>query len=142
MEAVSFLRGGLSARFGTSYVDAELTEDAPGLGEKGTRLPGAPKFTANFGLQRDFSVSGHNAFARGDYFYIGEYHSFISEGFEQAGDYGRLDMRAGIRFENFSVTVFGTNLTNEDALVGVAGPVEGWRIRPRTVGLEFRYDHY
>ena len=141
LEAISYLRDGLSARFGTSYVNAELTEDAAGLGEKGTRLPGAPEFTANFGLQYDFTVSGHDAYARGDYFYIGEYYSFINRAFEQAGDYGRLDMRAGIGFENFSVALFGTNLTNEDALVGVAGPVEGWRIRPRTIGVEIRYDY-
>lgn len=141
LEASYLLQDGLLARFGTSYVNAELTEDAESLGEKGTRLPGAPEFTANLGLQYDFVVSDRNAFVRGDYFYIGEYYSFISRAFEQAGDYGRLDMRAGINFDNFSVALFGTNLTNEDALVGVSGPVEGWRVRPRTIGVEIKYEH-
>lgn len=143
LELTYYLSDGLLARFGTAYVDAELTEDAESLGEKGTQLPGAPEFTANFGLQYDFNVAGHEAFARGDYFHIGEYYSFIREQFAQAGDYGRLDMRGGIRFDNnFSVELFGTNLTNEDALMGVSGPVIGWRVRPRTVGVEIKYEHW
>lgn len=132
----------LLLNFGVSYVQAELTADAPSLGSKGDRLPGAPKHNFNLGLQYNFAIVGYASFIRSDYYYVGGFYNNLQETGIEAGDYGRWNARGGINFNNISVEVFANNITDEDALTWVdfePGPI-GYHLRPRTFGVSVGYN--
>jgi len=52
-------------------------------------------------------------------------------------------MSAGVTLNQFEVELYAKNLTNEDALVLVDASAyndsRAWRLRPRTLGLNVRY---
>jgi len=131
-----------SMNYGLSYVKAELTNDAPGLGSSGDRLPGSPETQASLGLQADFDVAGRPMFARADIAHIGEYYNNLQELGPSAGDYTTVNLRIGVDINNsVSVDVFGRNLTDEEGLTWVETEIGDGRanyIRPRTIGLELR----
>lgn len=143
---------GLRLDLGVGYTKAELAEDAPGLfppSFKGDRLPGSPEVSANLSAQYDFEVAGHKAFVRADSFYTGEFYGdLLQTPGVRAGDYIKVDARAGVAIKNLSVELFVRNLTNEDAFTwrGVGGrtsgavtPDFGYRLRPRTIGVQLGY---
>ncbi len=140
--------GGLQLTAGGGYTKAELSKDAPGITgqpKAGARLPGAPHLNANLGAQYDFRIAGHKAFVRVDSFYTGEFYGDLLEtpGL-RAGEYIKVDARAGIAFGPLSAELFARNLTNQDdftwrGLSGGANPFFGYRLRPRTVGLQLGY---
>jgi len=49
--------------------------------------------------------------------------------------YRNWGARAGMAFERFNVELYGTNLTGENALVGVYNLNRGWRLEPRMIGV-------
>lgn len=132
--------------FGGSWIDAQLTKDAPLQGwSSGDNLPGTPDVNANIGLQYEFTISNHKAFLRGDSIYVGPFHSLIGQELE-AGDYVKLDVTARVEIGNFDIDLFARNLTNEDAFTyhstfALPGLSEffGYQLRPRTVGLQVGY---
>ena len=129
--------------FGGSYVDAELTEDAVSLGgQSGDRLPGAPDYSLNLGLEYDFEFAGNPSYVRGDYAYVSGFHNDLAETSIEAGDYGRVNIKTGMKIDNFHVELFGNNLTNEDAITWPGTFVISARINrlmPRTLGLNVGY---
>lgn len=146
---VSFLLAtGLRIDVGGSYNDAELTEDAPGLGvTAGARLPGSPKVNANLSAQYDFDVVGRRAFVRADSLYAGEFYGDLQETPAlAAGGYATIDVSGGVALGAFGVGIFVRNLTDKSAFTyrGNArrprDPDFGSRLRPRTVGLQLTYD--
>lgn len=147
LQASVFVADGLRVDLGGGYTKAELSEDAPGLGaQDGARLPGSPKFSANLAAQYDFNLSGHNAFVRADSVYTGKFYGDLLESpGTEAGGYTKIDARAGVAVRNLSVELFVRNLTNEDAftwrtiIVGNTNPFLGYRLRPRTVGIQLGY---
>jgi outer membrane receptor protein involved in Fe transport len=132
------LRGDLSA----SYTDAEVAETVDGLGNKGDRLPGSPRYSYNLGLQYDFDVGQIPAFLNGNLNYRGElFNDFAADG-ASAGDYHVLDVRGGVTLGNAQVALFVKNLTNTDEFVWVSqlfNDGRAYRLRPRTIGLEVGY---
>ncbi len=144
-DASYYAENGVSVDLAASYVDAELTgsaEQLGGLGQPGDRLPGSPKYTFNVGLQYDFEISGNEAYVRGDYAYIGGFHVDLAQERDELGDYGKLDLNAGIRLDRFDLSLFAHNLTNEDNLTSMSfffAP-RGTRLRPRTVGIRLGYN--
>ncbi len=147
MQASFLVIEGLKLTAGGGYTEAELTRDAPALlATKGARLPGAPRVSANLGAQYDFQIAAHKAFVRADSFYAGEFYGDLLEtpGLK-AGEYIKVDARAGIAFGPLSAELFVMNLTNQDDFTwrGISGgtnPFFGYRLRPRTVGLQLSYD--
>jgi len=131
-----------SLNYGASYVQAELTADAAGLGNSGDRLPGAPEFQASLGLQADFSMAGRPVFARADIAHTGEYFNNLQEQGVNAGDFTTLNVRIGADItERVSLDFFARNLTGEEGLTWVETEIGDGRanfIRPRTIGLELR----
>jgi len=130
--------------FGASYVDAELAEDAPGLGVKGDRLAGSPKYNISAGLQYEFDAGAHKGFVRGDFVYVGGFFNNLQQIGTEAGNYSQLNVKAGIDFDQFSVEIFGNNLTNSDELTWVGTVFSGaderaYRLKPRTFGLNVGY---
>lgn len=140
-EATYLVTSGLIATLGMAYVNSELAEDAPSLGPKGARLQGVPEVNGHFGLKYDFTMLGLESFIRGDYSYIGEYPVLLNNPAE-GGGYGRLDIRFGVKVGHISIQAYGNNLTGEDAILTMRTvPVEGWRVRPRTIGVEMTYQY-
>ncbi len=143
---------GLTLDFGGGYTRAELAKDAPGLlgsPKKGARLPGSAEVNANLSAQYEFDVSGHRAFVRADSFYTGEFFGdLLQTPGLRAGDYIKLDARAGVAIRNFSIELFVRNITDEDdftwrsTTVAFAAnqPFFGYRLRPRTIGVQLGYD--
>jgi iron complex outermembrane recepter protein len=146
LQATLFVANGFKLDFGGSYNDAKLSRDAPGLTTpafEGDRLPGAPRVNANFAAQYDFNVAGHRAFVRADSFYTGEFYGdLLQTPALSAGEYVKVDARAGVAMKNLSLELFVRNLTNEDAFTwrGLATtPAIAYRLRPRTVGVQLGY---
>ncbi len=138
---------GLTLTLGGGYMEAELSKDAPAVrgAVKGARLPGAPRVSANLGAQYEFQIAAHKAFVRADSFYTGDFYGDLLEtpGL-RSGDYIKVDARAGIAFGPLSAELFVKNLTNADdftwrGLTGGTNPFFGYRLRPRTVGLQLGY---
>jgi outer membrane receptor protein involved in Fe transport len=118
-----------------SYVDTEFLDDL--AGKQGQQLPFAPENSASVGVQYSFDLANRESYVRADWSYVDE--SLTSLGAPDVvttDSYSKLDMRAGIRFERFDLAIFGSNLTDENALVGVFNLDRGWRLRPRTIGIE------
>ena len=128
--------------YGLSYVETELTADAPGLGSSGDRLPGSPEFQASLGVQADFSLAGRPIFARADIAHTGEYFNNLQEQGTGAGDFTTVNLRIGADLsERISLDLFVRNLTDEEGLTWVETEIGDGRanyIRPRTIGVELR----
>jgi iron complex outermembrane receptor protein len=141
---------GLRLDLGAGYTDAQLTSDVPEQGFRdGDRLPGSPKVNANLGAQYDFGIGTHEAFVRFDSLYTGEFYGDLSSSpGTRSGDYVKLDARAGVKIRQLSVELFIKNLTDEDAYTwrgqagaasGIRTPDFGYRLRPRTIGVQLGY---
>ncbi len=127
-----------------SYIDAEFKEGNEPIGLlPGTRLPQSAQWNGAIGLQYDFTLFENAAFWRGDLSYISDYISGgpgnLRNGVADSGDYTKLDMRAGVSLGNLDVEIFATNLTNEDAVTAEFLGGRGWRLNPRTMGVNLRH---
>ncbi len=121
-----------------SWVDATLSEASEGLGDEGDRLPGSAEYNAKLALEKRFNVGGRESFVRGDYTYISEYYSLFQAVGTPAGDYGLVDLSAGIRFDSINVGLFVKNAANSDDFTwvdNVFASQRAYRLRPRTVGF-------
>jgi iron complex outermembrane receptor protein len=143
LELTALLSDRLELDFTASWVEAELTEDAPGLGMDGDRLPGSPKYNAALGLEYGFDLSDFPGWARGDVSWVGDFYGTLQEDPPRLGDYVTLNLAAGLKFDPWSLELFVRNLTNEDALTW-ANPIwapypRGSMLRPRTIGARVAY---
>jgi iron complex outermembrane receptor protein len=134
----------LRVDLGGSYIKAELTQDVPAQGySAGDRLPGAPKVNGSLGVHYDFDLLGHAAFVRGDASYVGTFYSeVIQTPDSRAGDYIKVNATAGVNIGRLSADLYVHNLTGEDAYtnrVSVPAELKGYRMRPRTIGLQLGY---
>ncbi len=132
--------------FGSSWIDARLTEDLPGIpGSEDNRLAGVPKVNANLGVQFGFALAGYPASVRADSIYVGPFFGNILESPNtKAGDYVKLDLSARVQIRNLNVDLLVRNVTNEDAFSfrrqnSSLSPFYGHRMRPRTIGIQLGY---
>jgi outer membrane receptor protein involved in Fe transport len=144
VESEFLVTDALRVSLGGSYVDAQLTKDAPGLGFSGDRLPGSPKFNVNSSLTYGFDVGGNSAFVRTDYAYVGGYYNNLQETGLEIGNYNQVNLRTGISLNNFQLEIYGNNLTDAANLTWtdtIFGGVDdrAVRLRPRTVGVTLGY---
>ena len=143
IETVYQLSEAFAINVGGSYTDVYLTEDFPADGASdGDRLPSSPDYNINLGLQYDFSLAGYPSYLLADYAYISEFYNKIGENGDKGGDYGQVNVNAGINLGDFTLELFAQNLTDEDAItsVGVLEPdTRAYRLRPRTIGLNVGY---
>jgi len=131
----------LILKFAASYVNAELSEESPGLGAKGTELPGSANWNANGAVEKKFVLGGNEAFVRGDYTYVGEYFNSLAGTGIPSGDYHLFDLSAGVAISNnINLGIFVKNLTDSDDFTwvdNVFGLDRAYRLRPRTAGVKF-----
>ena len=125
--------------FGFSYVDAELKEDAPGLGFKGERLPYTPRSSVSVGVDYRFDLRGYSSYIHTNYSYVGGSHIDLSESSEQMGDYGKINLRLGVSInEQVNIELYSTNLTKNDEYTFV--DIDGFhRLTPRQFGLDISF---
>lgn len=132
---------------GGSWTHARLTEDVPLASlHVGDRLPGSAEVNANLGLLQEFELAGRPASLRADAIYVGPFDSnVVTTPNTEAGSYVKLDLAARMVFQRLAVDLYVRNVTNEDAFTmrsayGVSSDLHGYRLRPRTVGVQFGYD--
>jgi outer membrane receptor protein involved in Fe transport len=120
---------------------AEIVEAVPGTGfSKGDWLLGVPRWTWTLGAQYRHAIAATSSlFANIDGRYVGP-----SRGATEPGpaynfpQYFTLDGKVGVDFGNWSISLLGSNLLNEDKITQVLtlNPTNmALSIRPRTLGL-------
>ena len=149
LEMQARLTENLSVDVSASYGESTMTEDADFGGgvvvEKGDNLPGSSDFNASLAIQYDFTLANNETFIRVDYSYISDYYSSFDESGLAVGGFGLVNLKAGMEFDDISVDIFANNLANNDGLTwvdsvnGIFGTLRANRIRPRSIGLNLRY---
>ena len=134
LEAVWRATDQLDVSLSGSLTDTEYLDDLSG--QRGQRLPFSPKYNARVGVQYNFDLWGKKAFLRSDLAYVGRTGTgFNPPDVTLTDAYRNWGARAGMAFERFNVELYGTNLTGENALVGVYNLNRGWRLEPRMIGV-------
>ena len=66
----------------------------------GDRLPGSPRYNASLGIEYNFSLADYDVYVRSDYAYVGGFYSNLQECGTEIGDYGKLNVKAGMSRES------------------------------------------
>ncbi len=139
---------GLKLAAWVTFSDAELTQPLPSglagtaVAPAGAALPYSTRFSGNLSVDEEFQIANRTrAYVGGSVSYIGD----RSDSFEPAGiarqnlpGYARTDLRAGLKYELWTLNLFVNNLTNRNAVSAWGGPVTPnvfYIIPPRMVGL-------
>ncbi|MEM8561827.1 MAG: TonB-dependent receptor [Pseudomonadota bacterium] len=133
----------VSAAF--SYNDASLSEEydrsPTEIIPSGTELPFVPDFKGNISSRYTFSIGETDAFVQAVYAYTGSsYNDLIVEDRAKQDSYEIVNMSAGIERDSWSVTLYGSNLTDERAEIYRNNTDLDDRIttnRPRSYGVRF-----
>ncbi|MEX2150456.1 MAG: TonB-dependent receptor [Steroidobacteraceae bacterium] len=146
--------GGLSVTFSGAYTDAELTEDTDPLvgGLDGDTLPFVPEWSLALGGDCEWDVfNDATAYVGGQVAYTGDRLADFGNRVDpldptsarrEADAYTTVDLRAGVLWTNWSLELYGKNLTDEDGITDINAPglyPNGAAaisvIRPRTIGV-------
>ena len=129
--------------------DIELDEDEPNLGGvDGERVPGNPDMTASVAADYLWNVSdalemsfGATWRQSGDY--TSNFDGAATGNFKNAS-YSHLDLRVGLDWGRFGISLYGTNVTNESdyqtVLPIAPGLAYGVVLRPPTYGANLRFN--
>lgn len=140
LESSYYLTENLQLILAASYMETELLTDNVVTGsKKGDRLPLSPRVNGNISIQYDFNLQGLGSFVRVDYGYVGGYLNEVAATTPMSGDYGKLNIRLGTTFNQLNIELYGNNLTNEDNATAYLYAGRGYRIPPRTIGLDVGY---
>ena len=136
---------GLNLHGNVTYDDAVLRAPLPPgdvSAPVGARLPSVPEWSGQIGADYEFAVGGHwKAMVGADWRYIGDRLGyFVSPGSTRWSlpSYDVLDVRAGLRSGQLSITAYVKNVTNSYGQVAAyqLGPsTRVTVIRPRTFGI-------
>ena len=146
IEAALNVTDSLRIDVNAGYVDAELSEDHPSLGNAGERMPYSSKFNWGVAVQYDFLISDYESYVRANYSYVDDFYPMLDEQGHKGGDYGKLDLSMGAAVGDVNIGLYVTNLLNEDEFANVTPSTAATlyftdyvRMRPRTVGLSVGY---
>ncbi len=141
---------GLTLDAWVSWNDAVLTEGFPAgsqaRGVSGDRLPFSSRFSANASLEQEFplGMAGMKGFVGGSVSYVGDRQGgFLGASSTLARQdypsYVKVDARAGVRNETWSVVLFVNNVADERGLigggVGTFNSGAFYAIQPRSIGM-------
>ncbi|MCX7248422.1 MAG: TonB-dependent receptor [Burkholderiales bacterium] len=140
---------GLKISGNAVYNNAALTESFPvgssTSGKPGDRLPFSSRFTTSLFATQEFPLWGYKGYVGGGATFVG---SRLGD-FENVGvarvdlaDYTTMDLQAGLRAKNWTLSLFAKNLTDVHAYTGsrVTGATERlFLIAPRIIGLSLTY---
>jgi iron complex outermembrane receptor protein len=136
----------VSLTLGGNYTSAKIVEPVTLLGvEKGDRVPGVPDYSINASAEysQPFEFGGRGK-VRLDAQWIGTSQGTI---IHDDPDFNRpsyfvMGASGGVRWGNYDVSLFITNLLNDDKTIqrpNVAGVEYGIRVPPRTYGIGGTY---
>jgi iron complex outermembrane receptor protein len=150
--------GGLNLTFSGAYVAAQLTEDTDPLvgGFDGDELPFVPELTLALGGDYEWGAFGDaTAYVGGQVAYTGERLADFGNRVDpldptsarrEADNYTTVDLRTGVLWENWTLELYGKNVTDEEGITDIVAPgavPNGAAaisiIRPRTIGLAVGY---
>ena len=150
--------GGLSLSFSGAYTQAELTEDTDPLvgGRDGDELPFVPEWTLTLGGDYEWNAFGDaTAYVGGQVAYTGDRLADFDNRVDpldptsarrEADAYTTVDLRTGVLWENWSIELYGKNVTDEEGITDINEPgtypngaAAVALIRPRTIGLAVGY---
>lgn len=130
-----------------SYIDFTLDEDVSFLnGFKGDRLPSHPDLSLYGSADYRFPLMQWTGFVRGEVSYTGEIlGNFVGDptaARPEAGEYFLANMRTGVSFDRWELTLYVENLFDKAAksfqFVDFDGQTETLVVRPRTAGVTLR----
>ena len=138
----------LEAQFDGGTIDSDAASNVP---IDGMTLPSTPEYLVNASVERRFDFDSGEIFLRGDYSLRGSSFGDVPNtppvglfgvGDLTSGTSRSLDLRAGVRFANWELQGFATNMTNElDSTFtfydGGFGDLSVL-LRPRTIGLNLK----
>lgn len=133
--------------FGTAlaYNDGELQSVKAGVTAlPDSTLPGTPEFAASTYAQGMATLNGElGGYLRLSHRYVGEVYGDINnEAPNTVSDsYNVYDVRAGLTYRQYEVSLFVDNVLDNDAATARAGlffETLAYRLRPRTIGLTVR----
>ena len=139
----------LTLRTGGAYVDARLTADADPLllgAKSGDPLPYVPQWSGSLdGDYRFEPLNGFTPFLGASWRYVGARYSGFDANFGQTRmpGYSEFDLRAGIDWREWSLTLYAKNVTDQRGIseLGTGGSAASggapfiYLDRPRVVGL-------
>lgn len=136
-----------------SWIDAQLDSDEPDLGgANGDQLPNSPEWSGTLSARYDFDIGNLPFYLAGSYRYNGSF-PISYPGYTDGGgmfippsapymvndSYSVVDLRTGFSTERFEVTVYATNLLDDDDWVNFNTSFNafgtGNPLRPRTIGV-------
>ncbi|HEY3811927.1 MAG TPA: TonB-dependent receptor [Caulobacteraceae bacterium] len=140
---------GLSLGLSAAYTDARLTQPTPASfgGLAGDRLPLSPYISTTASASYEWPLSSSlTGFAGGEWHYEGDRMSEYEFGAprQDLPAYSMVNLRAGVRFQNYTITAYVKNLGDEKAIssvgpetVGAVSALSAVVSTPRTIGLTF-----
>ena len=141
------LNGNAAYQHGVLRAD-QINDIVTAAGKKGDRIPFEPIFTAALSAQYDWTLSdAADAYARMDFSYTGRSYSEFrptSPQYERMGDFSTVNMRVGVDYADWDVSLFVNNLFDVNGRVRVssstASALEQATISttPRTIGVNVR----
>lgn len=129
-----------------AYLDAVLTDDAPGLGAlAGARMPASARLSASLSANYAFELAGFASYAGVAQRYVGArnggFPGSVAMPLYRLPAYALTDLQAGIDFKRYSIALFARNLFDKRAQLGadstvqaLGGPVWVSLAKARTLG--------
>jgi len=151
LEIVARVAESLQLNFGLGFTESEIKEyqDIPGVlvpaaAILGGKVPGAPVWTLNFGLQHEKPLSNElNFVSRLDYEHRGKTY-WTLDNVDTQSAYDLANLSFALERERWSTRLYINNLLDEDYIewffaarfIGLPADI-AWPSAPRQVGLEF-----
>ncbi len=124
-----------------STIAGHLTQDAPGLGTSGERLPNNANLSASLGAKASFDVAGHAGWVGASERYASERDANVGGSYRMP-EYWLADLNGGIDFGRVSLSLYVRNVFDAHAQLGTStaemslgGPAQVELARPRTIGM-------
>jgi outer membrane receptor protein involved in Fe transport len=140
---------GLTLGAAWSFNDTEMVRVPPNVSDiagPGSRLALAPETQYHLSARYEWLDSEYAPYAQVVYAYTGDqFSSIVVDNRFLQDSYDTVDASFGLRMDNWSVELFGENLTDERAQLFINSLDTDLRIttnRPRTFGLKVRYDYF
>lgn len=139
---------GLILSAGAAYINTSLDADVPNLdAQKGDAAPFVPE--TSFTTSAEYSMAINAQFEGFGWLNVQYTDERSTEFSEQNSNYRKMDaytlanLRLGVRFSDYEISLFANNLFDDDGVVRAIGrppfdPPASIRVTPRTIGVTFR----